>query len=193
MSPSSLQAELQQICVVVEELTGLPSRWNGSIELMSQAEIALVRGRSVFAEKLWGCSILVNADIADLPIRWRSFLHELLHSVSVGANDQDYKRFRGWEEAAVEQLQRHLRPVILSRLEVTVPESLFTDLEAHWLYNRYIEATETLRMYLSMDVFAFYHGLLQTPLADRPAYARSLDASTDYLRLFAQASGKLRG
>ena len=152
---------------------------------MTTEEILFVKGKNVLAEKQWGCSILVNSSIVDDPIRWRTLIHEMLHSVSVGTNEENYKRLRGWEEGVVEQLQRLLRPEILFRLNIAVPETTFTPAEAIWPYNSYIAAMERLRNYLKAD-------LLRTPLADRLSYARLLDASSEYLRVFAAASGRLR-
>ena len=60
MSPSNLQVELQQLRSVIEEVTGLSSRWNGIVTVMSAEEIVFLKGKTVFAEKQWGCSILVT-------------------------------------------------------------------------------------------------------------------------------------
>ncbi len=189
---SSLLEELEQLRAIVEELTGLRSRWNGTVVVMTTEEMLLVRGRQSFAEKEWSCRITVNSDIVDETIRWRTWIHELLHSVSVGSSEEKYRRLRGWEEVVVESLQRQLRPEILSRLNVTATEELFAIAEAHWPYNPYIAALDELRAYANVEARMFYMNLLQTPLDQRLAYARALSPSQEYLRIFASVCGKLR-
>lgn len=73
--------------------------------------------RRVLGEKRWGCDILFHADLTNNPLRWRTLLHEVLHSVSAGMTEQDYRRFRGWEEGVVEWLQRRWRPNCCNRWE----------------------------------------------------------------------------
>ena len=160
--------------------------------MIDSHDLHIRTGRDILAEKQWGCDIIVNAAIATEPIRWRTLIHEMLHSVSVGMREVDYKRFRGWEEAVVEQLQRRLRPQILNRIGVNVAEPVFTQIETFWVYNSYIEAMESLRTYLVQEETSFYMELLKTPLADRLAHAYAQNGSEAYRRLFARAIGKLR-
>jgi len=188
----NIAGELYAIRIVVEELTGLPSRWSGKVVVIDSLESQILKGRDVLAEKQWDCGIIVNASIAMESIRWRTLIHEMLHSVSVGMRETDYKRFRGWEEAVVEQLQRCLRPQILNQIGVDVAETVFAQAETFWLYNRYIEAMESLRKYLGQEETSFYLELLKIPLADRLAYVYAQNSSEAYRRLFALAIGKLR-
>jgi hypothetical protein len=188
----SLRRELEALRDTVEELTGLSSRWNGTVVVMESAEIALLQGKALLAEKQWDCTILVNSALAGIPLRWRTLSHEVLHSVSAGINEVHYKQFKGWEEGVVESLQRLLRPQILSHIGVNVPESVFTPVETLWLFNGYIEALESLRNYVELPKEQFYLELIKTPLADRMAAAYRLGSGKEYQRLFALACGKLR-
>ena len=184
--------ELQELRSVVEELTGLPSRWNGSVSIVDAASMQLLTGTLAMAQKEWSCAIAVNEIILGEDSRWRSLLHEMLHSVSVGMNREDYTRLKGWEEGVVEQVQRQIRPLVLSRLDVNIPEEVFVPFELNWPYNRYISALEEIRSYLGYPLDSFYLALLRTPLAERIAYVRNLSNSPDFLRVLAQALGKLR-
>lgn len=185
-----IEDELFAIQAAVEEWTGLTSRWQGTVTLFD--DISMRRGQGALAEKAWSCEIRLAQALALSPLRWRTLIHEMLHSVSVGTNEEAYKRFIGWEEAVVEQLQRLLRPRILTRLAVSVPEALFVEVERHWRYNVYIEAMESLRQSLAQDDLSFYLELLQIPLADRLSHTYFRSGTREYRRLFAAASGKLR-
>ncbi len=81
------QQEIAQVVLVVEELTGLPSRWSGRVELVPDAEF---RGK-----KLFSCSILLDTAVAQHPVRWRTLIHEALHSVSAGYTRADYDTLIG--------------------------------------------------------------------------------------------------
>ena len=188
----NIAGELYAVRTAVEELTGLSSRWSGKVIVIDSQELQILKGRDILAEKQWNCDIIVNASITMEPIRWRTLIHEMLHSVSVGMREAEYKRFRGWEEAVVERLQRNLRPQILNRIDVNVPETVFTQMETFWMYNSYIEAIESLRKYLGQEEISFYLELLKIPLVDRLAHVYALDSSDAYRRLFALALGKLR-
>lgn len=115
-----------------------------------------------------------------------------LKSVIEEMNREDYTRFRGWEEAVIEQTQRKIRPDVLARLDIEAPEAVFLPHEAIWPYNNYIEAIETLRQAAGMALKPFYLGLLRTPLAQRPASVRSMSDAPEFRRLFALALGRMR-
>lgn len=69
----------QEISAVVNALTdwtGLLSRWNGDVELSEDTRI--------FGRKPFSCRIVLNQQLANNPIRWRTFIHEALHSFSAG-------------------------------------------------------------------------------------------------------------
>lgn len=184
--------ELEAIRVEVERLTGLRSRWNGQVTILRGEDMRLMQGKGALAEKQWSCGILVSAEIADADIRWRTLIHEMFHSVSVGLTMPEYQRLRGWEEGVVEALQRLWRPQILANLHVTISEDVFTLWEKQWVFHRYIDALEGLRQHLGIASTDFYLALLKTPLPERLGYTRSLDASPEFLRLIALASGRLR-
>ena len=135
---------------------------------------------------------MLHADLADSPLRWRTLLHEVLHSVSAGMGEQDYRRFRGWEEGVVEWLQRQWRPGMLHRIGASVPEEAFAAVERLWPLNGYLEALEALQEASGLDVDLFYRSLLRTPLAQRPAAVYAWGSSPGFLSLFAQTIGKLR-
>jgi len=152
--------EVAAIIALLREMTGLPSRWNGRIEL--------VQGVNYKGLKSFTCAIKINTILAGQDLRWRTLIHEGLHSVSSGLTQPDYQQFRGWEEGVVEQLQRLLRPSILANLNIAVPEEVFTQDEDKHRFNVYIDALETLRGAVGeKDAGGFYLWLLAIPLRER--------------------------
>ena len=106
---------MRQIIAFVEEATGLPSRWNGGLLILEdgtdEARTAQMLARVPYlAKKERSCSITVVESILQDDQRWRTLLHEGLHSVSVGLMRDSYDRFAPWEEAVAESLQRLYRP-----------------------------------------------------------------------------------
>lgn len=161
---AQVRQEVEQVVTVVSELTGLPSWWSGSLELVEEAAYK--------ALKSFSCTIRVNRAVALTPNRWRALIHEALHSVSAGLNFSDYQRYRGWEEAVVEQLQRLHRGQILGRLGVAHDEAVYQQEEAAHRFNVYIDALEQLRSALEIGETApFYLDLLRAPLGDRSSLA----------------------
>lgn len=95
--------ELKRLAPFLTEPTGLPSRWNGQIELGQEEWF---RGK-----KLFSCGIVIQAKLATQETRWRTLIHESLHSRSAGYNSADYNSadynaLIGWEES-VEQAHRN--------------------------------------------------------------------------------------
>lgn len=187
-----VEEETRRLVALVEEMAGLHSRWNGRIVLLEDAAMLPLLGRRVSGEKRWGCDILLHSDFVNDPLRWRTLLHEVLHSVSVGMNEQDYRRFRGWEEGTVEWLQRRWRPRILRLLGVGVLEEAFVMAERFWPFNKYLEALQVLQQAAGLDAELFYRDLLRTPLALRLGAVRAMGNEPEFLPLFAQTIGKLR-
>ncbi len=189
-----IQAELSAIATVLTELTGLPSRWSGKVGLVPEAEF---RGK-----KLFRCDILIDAALAQRPERWSTLIHEVLHSLSVDYNNEDYQRFRGWEEGVVEQLQRLYRTQILQRLSIDLTDNLFAQEGNSHAYNRFIRALENLRRAVKVsddEQVRFYRSLLAVPIKQRPAWVRSLGpASTgeewvEFVKVFSAANSVLKG
>ena len=171
MEETQVLEELKAVRDAVERLTGLRSRWSGSVVLMDGRETVSMKGYPLLAEKRWNCDIVLDAAVPDLPVRWRTFLHEMLHSISVGLNEADYNRFRGWEEGVVEHLQRLLRPERM---------------------NPYVQALDELRLSLGSEPLHFYLHLLGVPLAQRMVHVRGLSDSPEFRRLFVYTLGKFR-
>ena len=188
---AQVRDELSAITVFLEERLGRRSRWNGEVELSDEA--------AAFGKARWSGGIIINRALARSELRWRTEIHELLHTFSPGLVISDYLSLPGWEEGVVEQLQRLLRPSILARLAVSVPEDVFAPVEAGHEYNRYITALEKLRVVLNTPYEAFYQELLATPLKDRPnatiQQGRRLptDQFRGFQREFALAFSILRG
>lgn len=191
---AQIREELERIIPIVEELTELPSHWNGIAELIPDAEY---RGRKPFS-----CSIVLDATLAEQPERWATLIHEALHAVSAGYIPTDFRDFRGWEEGVVEQLQRLWRPAILARLNVSVDDTLWQVHEAAHRFNDYINALEEIRQTLqsdteSLDAVTFYSELLRTPIRERPGYVLSLGYQreglprTPFVRAFSAANAIL--
>ena len=105
-----IQQEVTAIVNTLSDLTGLSSRWNGDVELSHDTR--------TFGRKPFSCRIVLNQQLADNPIRWRTLIHEALHSFSAGYTMSSYQMFLGWEEAVVEQTQRLLRPAVLERIGI---------------------------------------------------------------------------
>ena len=141
---TQITGELEQIRLAVEQMTGLPSRWSGTLELVPDADF---KGKKPFR-----CDVLIHADLAGQPYRWTTLIHEMLHSVSAGYARDDYQDLQGWEEGVVEQIQRFLRPRILVQLRVSVEEETadaFRQIEEGHAYNDFIAAIERLRVLVS--------------------------------------------
>ena len=157
---SQTRQEIAAIVDVLSELTGLSSRWNGEVELSHDPRIL---GRKPFS-----CRIVVNVGVINQPTRWRTLIHEALHSFSAGYNMTDYQAFLGWEEGVVEQTQRLLRPAIFGRLGLLIDNSVFAPVEAAHSFNKYIRAVELLRSALHReDEQGFYVPLLATEIKRR--------------------------
>lgn len=99
-----------------------------------------VRGAKPFR-----CDIVINKTLSEQDLRWRTLIHEMLHTFSAGYNPQDYQALRGWEEGVVEQLQRLLRPAVLAKLGVSVSEKVFEQVEDGHEYQKYVRALESMR------------------------------------------------
>ena len=186
-----IQQELIAIMAVLSDLTGLTSRWNGEVELSQDAR--------AFGRKPFSCRIVLNERLADQPVRWRTLIHEALHSFSVGYNSRDYQAWRGWEEGVVEQLQRLLRPFVLARISVLVDEVAFQSVEVDYTFNEYIEALEQLRQATSASASReFYVDLLATEIKNRPGLILSRrsqlpqDERDAFVRLFSQTNSVLK-
>lgn len=163
-----LRGELETIMPLVSALTDLPTRWSGVVELLDTAEFK--------GKKRFSCDIQIAADLAGQDARWPTLIHESLHCHSAGYNGTDFRKYRGWEEGVVEQLQRLFRPRILFLLGVTAEEAAFQQSAEFHRYNRYIRVLENLRFALPQFTNKpqdFYKTLLATPIRDRIALALS--------------------
>lgn len=194
--------EVRLIVAAVEELTGLPSRWNGGVLILADASseartVGMLTHVPYLAKKEWSCGITVVESVLSDDRRWRTLLHEALHSVSVGLTEPDYRRLRLWEEAVVECLQRLYRPLVFERLGLDIPQARYAAQESIWPYNQAVEALE--RIFAERpDVppREFLEQMLRTPLPDRPAFVfewgRQADDFEHFKRVYAAASGMLR-
>ncbi len=129
-----IQKELEQVCQALTERLGRPSRWSGLVEITDDPNI---RGAKPFR-----CDIVINVGLIGKAERWRTLIHEMLHTFSAGYKPLDYVAFRGWEEGVVEGLQRILRAAIVAELGLTIDETVFTTVEAGHEYAEYVQALE---------------------------------------------------
>ena len=187
------QEELRRVEQVVSELTGLPSNWNGNVELRVDAAW---RGAKPFR-----CDIFLDAARQAQEARWRTHLHEMLHAHSAGYTRYAFDAFPGWEEGVVEKLQRLLRPQMLARLSLAIPASVFETEEVAHEFNPYIAALDDLFQLvqrLGENETDFYIALLATPLRDRMGWVMGRGSTLPtaeraaFLRAFGQASVILR-
>lgn len=160
-----IREELRLIEPVVSELLALESQWNGEVVL---SVLGYARGRKDFS-----CFIEIDVAVANTEARWRTLIHEMIHAHSVGLATESYRRFRGWEEGIVENLQRLLRGEALRRIGASLSESVFEQDERTFPFNDYVTAIDMLWRYLAgqnlvpEDAAQFYRELLHLPLKDR--------------------------
>lgn len=168
------EADLALLMPHVERLTGQRSRWAG---------IVWVRDLSFgfSGQKHGWCGISLREDVLrDEPFRWRTMIHEALHSVSgsfaAGRLDPTSGR---WEEAIVEQTQRLLRQSLLRAIRVSISEDAFRPRDVAHRYNAHIRAMEIHRATVRVAPEPFYLGLLR---ANAPGRAAAVLAVTRALR-----------
>ena len=177
-------------------MTGLKSWWRGEVHVIQPSE-QIFSHRQFTARKDWDCSFSIVATLTNDDVRWRTLIHEALHSVSVGLNAQDYGPYLGWEEATVETLQRLIRPSILARLGVSVEEALFVRVESIWRYEHYVTAIRQIATeFPGVSGEEFFRTLLGVHLRDRTAYVfawgkRDVPDFERFKRIYANASGHL--
>jgi hypothetical protein len=160
-----LQLTLRQIMGVLEDVLGWSSRWNGQVSLVQSLTFAGVAH--------YNGSISINELIyVDADLRWRTLIHEALHTFSPQYTRYEYSNMRGWEEGVVEQMQRLVRPQVLAALGVVVNEEALLEAEANHIYNIYIAFLEDLRLRLGDAPFTFYKMLLACPLMERSIILR---------------------
>ena len=195
----TITEEIARVVAEVERMTGLRSRWNGSVTVLDDRTAAMFSREAFFARKDWSCAITVLDPVATAPSRWRTLIHEALHSVSVGLTVRSYAQAALWEEAIVENLQRLYRPVLLRSLGVDVPETLFEAEEVNWRFAPALAAMLRISVALAeTGIFEtqFLERLLRTPLTDRKATALLMGRETSdfmrFKRIYAEASGYLR-
>jgi hypothetical protein len=155
-------ADLRRIVALVEEYTGLTSRWNGSLRIRG-----LDFGFS--GQKHRSCAISIRQDVLTVPAyRWSTMIHEALHSVSgdFSSSRSDPSSYQ-WEEAIAEQTQRLLRPTILEILKVDVSLGDLSARDGSHLYNQQIRRLETIRDLLGRDSLPFYLPLLAASTRER--------------------------
>jgi len=155
-----LEHDLRQIIQVLEDVLGRPSRWNGRTRLAR----SLSFGGAAHYDGSVSISEYANVD---LDLRWRTMIHEALHTFSPQYSHPQYIAARGWEEGVVEQMQRLLRSQVLAALRVSVDKAVIAAAEAAHSYNVYITALEDLRDRLGDSPMSFYRLLLATPLPER--------------------------
>lgn len=190
---AQVREELQGIVAVLQELTGLPSRWSGRVELVPDAEFK--------GKKRFSCDIQIDAALAQREARWSTLIHEALHSLSAGYLRDDYQDYQGWEEGVVEQLQRLFRPNVLARMGIGVKTEQFQLLDAEHAYNEFVEALETLRELLNVsesEKQGFYVRLLAVPIKNRLGHVFNLgmqlptDRHREFVGALSVASAALR-
>jgi len=193
-----LTEEIGRVVAEVEQLTGLRSRWNGTVTVLDDRTAALFSPEPYSAKKEWSCSITVVTSVAAEDGRWRTLIHEALHSVSIGLTPQSFLLFPYWEEGVVENLQRLYRPILLKRLGLAVTEAAFTATEAEWRYSAPVDALRRIMAELpATGEQEFMERLLRVPLASRKAtvfgWGRGAEDFERFKRVYAEASGHLNG
>lgn len=144
----------------VEKATGRESRWTGTLTLDPAA---------TFSGKVdYNMNMTLSTGILDEQhYKWRTIIHELLHTISPQFSRMEFDNNPGWEEGVVEQMQRMIRQSVLRDVGVAIPEEDFAERDTTHRYNAYISALEVLRDILKLDRENFYPILLSIPLRDR--------------------------
>ena len=163
--------ELKILEPIIGSLTGRTSQWTGLVYVHE--------GRGAKGAKSVECGITLDAARMSLPVRWRTYIHEMLHAHSEGLEQSAFEDFLGYEEGVVEQLQRLLRPQILIVLRdeqgISFSEEDMAAMDAeekdHW-YNTYIESLEKFRFNIRnvavpSEPLPFYCWLLGIPIGAR--------------------------
>jgi hypothetical protein len=152
--------ELRVLRAQVERALGMRSRWNG---------VLLLDDTMVFAHALFRAdgSIAMRPDLVSRRIRWRVYIHELVHSVAAPLEQGQYETNIGWEEGPVEALQRLIRPEVMREAGFEYDTNLIRRVEAVWAYEPYVEAVERIRRLTGGEERSFYSDLLRHPVQDR--------------------------
>jgi hypothetical protein len=101
-----ITADLVKLREGVEQETGRQSRWSGEVEI----GVGDNKAQAVFRS---------NGNIGVLPeliyrkARWRTLIHELVHSLGEPVDQNEYSRLMGWEEGPVEIVQRAIRQAVM--------------------------------------------------------------------------------
>jgi len=187
ITEGTITEEIGRVVAEVEQLTGLRSRWNGSVITLGAATAAVLAREPFFARKDWSCAITVldpvttvhdrTGPLADLDSRGAAF---------------GFGRPDGAELHAVFALGG-------GRCGELAPEALFQAEEGNWRFNTALEAMLQIGAALAetgMSQTEFLERLLRTPLADRKATAllwgRQTADFARFKRVYAEASGHLR-
>ena len=162
---SSLQQEFRSLILELEVALDRPSRWNGKVYL---ARTISFGGAAHYD----GSLSLSESVYTDPDLRWRTMIHEALHTFSPSYSRMEFTAARGWEEGVVEEMQRLIRSQLLSSLHIRVNENVLTRAEENHPYNVYILSLEDLRGHLGDQPLNFYRSLLATHLPERALMLR---------------------
>jgi hypothetical protein len=137
------------------------SRWNGIVELEEVAfHSGVIRpdGTIGILRPVWD---------AGGAVRYRTLIHEALHSFSPLMTPRQYQDMIGWEEGVVESLQRLLRQAVLRIIGLAIPDADFAAIDESHKFNPYLAVLEELRAGTSLAATEFYVRLLSTPVGQR--------------------------
>jgi hypothetical protein len=167
------------------------SKWNGEVEVLPGAGLQEV-ARGAFRRD---GKIGLEEGLADSPLRWRTMIHELIHSHSAGGAQFDYEAAKGWEEGVVEHLQRLIRPDVLLAIGEIVDEQAILNYESGWRFDPYLPAWEAIRNALGeVDQEQFYAELLPVKIKDRHAFVQGQAVRAGNLqaiRIISETKGRL--
>ncbi len=162
------QQDLEKIRQMIEDITGLPSRWSGTLNVDPVSSVA-------WGVKHWSCNISIREDVLRrLDQRWTTMIHESLHAVSTELNLDAFRTNRGWEEGVIEQTQRILRSYVLVDLNIAIDNARLRDIDRLSAYNNYIRELERLRAHLGIEIDKFYLDLISIPLMQRSQHIRDI-------------------
>jgi hypothetical protein len=156
-----VRRDLVKLRDAVESETGRKSRWSGVVNIGVGANHA----QAVFDTKY---DIGIVPALVRRKARWRTLIHELVHSLSQPVTQEEIRSLKGWEEGPVEIIQRRIRAAVMAKHGAAYDEEHIRKVEGFWPFNAYVEAIEAICTTAGEDPFRFSLELLSLPVSQRP-------------------------
>ncbi len=157
----------QTIDAEVSRITGLASRWDGTVAMIGDAYEC-----GYWGAKDYSCYVEYAEQVADNRLlRISNPIHEMLHAHSVGYNMIAYPVFSEYEEGVVEHLTRIIRGEITGNLGED-PETDFSSIDQKTGYDNEMKFMESLRIKTGKEPRDFYLQLIRINLISRESVVK---------------------